>query len=129
VNTKHITLRLAWTLAAATLLVGCSSLQPLSSTPPAPVITLTAPATVKGVFGSTLTFPAGDYKAIMEDKGGFYYEAPGKIIAKDLMASLYDGGLYVKKESEVPERFYLITHAGQPGTARFHTLPEYQLKR
>jgi hypothetical protein len=118
----------AGALATLAILAGCTSVRPLSSTPPSPVITLTAAATVRGIF-SKATFPAGDYKATLEDHGGYYYQAPGKIVANDILVWMYDGGLYVKRGSEVPERYYLIKDNGQTTIGRFGTLPTYELKR
>jgi hypothetical protein len=115
-------------LVAAVLLAGCTSVRPLSSTPPAPVITLTTPATVRGIF-SKATFPAGEYKATLEDNGGYYYQAPGKIVANDILVWMYDGGLYVKRGTEVPDQYYLIKENGQTTIGRFGTLPTYELKR
>jgi hypothetical protein len=91
---------------------GCSTFQPISSKPPVSSLVLAAPVTEKLAL-STHILPAGEYKATYEDSGGYYYQAPSKVISKDFMAYLEDGGIYIPRGSTKPTRFYILANYGQ----------------
>ena len=109
------------------LLVGCSNLRPLSSKPPVSAIILKSPAKFTG-FLYTATFPAGEYRPLYEDDGGFYYQAPAKIIQRDILSTLLDGGLYVDRSTNEPTQWYIINpQNGIPTLNRCWSLPEHTL--
>src|SRR5436190_5502484 len=89
------------------LLTGCTSLRPISSKPPVSAIVLKTPAKFPG-FLYTVTFPAGEYRPLYEDSGGYYYQAPAKIIGHDIMSYMLDGGLYVERTTNEPTKWYVI---------------------
>lgn len=108
------------------LLTGCSSLRPISSTPPESAIRLNEPVTIHE-FLSKATFPAGEYHPLYEDNDGYYYQAPSKIVANDLFSYMYDGGLYVKRGGTEPTEWYIIVQNGQKNMGRFKTVPPHEL--
>ena len=64
---------------------------------------------------ATSTFPAGFYTPMMEDSGGVYFQAPGKIISASLAgAVLQDGGIYLKTAEPNALYGYVITDFGKP---------------
>lgn len=93
---------------AATMLVGCSSMRVLSSTPPVKSFVLDKPAELTFGLGTKLSLPAGEYKPVMEDNDGYYYQAPSKVVARDLFSYVADGGLYVRRGQETPSHWYAI---------------------
>ena len=113
------------------LAVSCSSLRqgssfgPISSKPPASAILLTAPATVRDQT-ATDTFPAGKYRPRYEDRGGYYFEAPTKILVDDVAVFAYEGGIYVEKGATAPTRWYVIRPSGRR-MGRFKKSPPYTL--
>src|SRR5438309_9995413 len=86
-----------------------SSLRPISSKPPESAIVLSAPVTVRDQT-ATDTFPAGKYRPLYEDRGGYYFEAPAKVVVDDVAVFAYEGGLYVVRGATVPSRWY-VSHA------------------
>lgn len=113
-------------VAVAMGLTGCSSLKHLASKPPATVITVKAPLTIKRTFGGETILPAGDYRAALEDDQGFYYEAPGKILGKGAGSWQFDGGLYLRKGSTVPTHYYVIGRHNETLRYRLKVLPVFQ---
>lgn len=111
---------------------GCSSLNPhssfraISSTPPSSVIELTAPAVVTDM-GTTTTFPVGKYRPTYEDEGGYYYEAPSKVLVDDVGVYGFDGGLYVARGKTEPANWYIIRPNGRRSSGHFKTTPLYRL--
>lgn len=91
---------------------GCSTFQPISSKPRVSSLVLAAPVTEKLAL-STHILPAGEYKATYEDSDGFYYPAPSKIISKDFVAYLEDGGIYIPRDGTKPTGFYVLSNYGQ----------------
>src|SRR5450631_1604235 len=89
---------------AGLLLTGCSSLRPISSKPPESAIMLTAPVTIRE-FVTTVTFPAGEYRPLYEDDGGYFFQAPAKVVANDIFSYMYDGGLYVERGTNEPTKW------------------------
>ena len=118
--------------AVISVLAGCSSLhsgssfRAISSTPPASAIKLTAPAVVTDQ-GTTTTFPEGKYKPAYEDEGGYYYEAPGKVLVDDVGVYGFDGGLYLPRGKTAPSGWYMIRPNGRRTAGHFKTPPIYQL--
>jgi hypothetical protein len=108
------------------LLTGCSSLSPISSKPPESAIELKSPAKFTG-FLYTVTFPAGEYRPLYEDDGGYYYQAPAKVIGHDIISYMLDGGLYVERGSNEPTRWYIIEQNGQKTMGHCYSLPTHTL--
>src|ERR1700744_3723626 len=109
------------------LLTGCANLQPISSKPPESAIELKIPAKFTG-FLYTVTFPAGEYRPLYEDDGGFYYQAPAKVIGHDIMSYMFDGGLYVERTTNEPTKWYIINpQNGQKTMGRCYSLPAHTL--
>jgi len=108
------------------LLTGCTSLRPISSKPPESAIVLKTPATFPG-FLYTVSFPAGEYRPFYEDDGGYYYQAPAKVVSRDIISYMLDGGLYVERGSKEPTRWYIIQQNGQMTMGHCSSLPEHTL--
>src|SRR6266404_8353489 len=102
-------------LLVALLGAGCSSLRqdssphPISSKPPESAIVLSAPVTV-GDQTAIDTFPAGKYRPLYEDRRGYYFEAPAKVVVDDVAVFAYKGGLYVARGATEPTGWY-VNHA------------------
>jgi hypothetical protein len=109
------------------LLTGCTSMQPISSKPPESAIILKAPAIFPG-FLYSVTFPAGEYRPVYEDAGGYYYQAPTKVIGHDFTSYMFDGGLYVERTKTEPTKWYTIDpKTGQAAMGHCTSLPEHTL--
>jgi hypothetical protein len=93
---------------AAIVLPGCASMRVLSSAPPVKAIVVEKPLEFTFGLGTKLTMPVGDYKPVMEDNNGYYYQAPSKLVARDIFSYVADGGLYVKRGETNPCRWYAI---------------------
>jgi hypothetical protein len=123
--------KIVFILLLALLGTGCSSLQqnsslhPISSKPPESAIVLTAPMTVRDQT-ATDTFPAGKYRPLYEDRGGYYFEAPAKVLVDDVAVYAYDGGLYVARGTTEPTHWYMIGPNGKR-MGRFKNLPPHTL--
>jgi hypothetical protein len=102
-----------------------SSIRPISSEPPAS-IQLTAPAIVSDQ-GATTTFPIGKYRPVNEDDGGYYYEAPGKVIVDDIATYGFDGGVYVQRGHTAPTRWYVVRPNGRRTMGRFKSSPSCKI--
>src|SRR5438445_4925101 len=89
-----------------------SSLRPISSKPPESAIVLSAPVTVRDQT-ATDTFPAGKYRPLYEDRGGYYFEAPAKVVVDDVAVFAYEGGLYVVRGATEPTRWYISRQGGR----------------
>jgi hypothetical protein len=109
------------------VLAGCSTLRPITTEPPASTIVLTAPFSIEQM--SKATFPAGEYRALCEDDGGYYYQAPTKIVANALFSYLYEGGLYVKRGEDQPTEWYIIGQGSRLTRGQLKTIPPHQMKR
>ena len=107
-------------------LTGCSSIRPVSSTPPASVIEVSEAFTVHEL--TRANFPAGEYKPVFEDSDGFYYQAPTKVIANLMFTYIGDGGLYLKKGEKEPSQWYFITDGGHITRGNFKVVPQCELK-
>jgi hypothetical protein len=114
------------TLSLVGLLTGCSSMSPISSKPPESAIVLNSPAKFPG-FLYTVTFPVGEYRPLYEDDGGYYYEAPAKVIGHDIISYMFDGGLYVERGAVEPTRWYIIEQNGQKTMGHCSSLPAHTL--
>jgi hypothetical protein len=110
---------------------GCSSLQqdlsprPISSKPPESAIVLSATVTVRDET-ATDTFPAGKYRPLYEDRGGYYFEAPTKVLVDDVAVFAYDGGLYVARGATAPTHWYVSRPSGKK-MGRFEKIPSHTL--
>jgi hypothetical protein len=80
----------------------------LSSTPPVKAIVLEQTSEFSFGLGTKLTMPAGEYKPVLEDNKGFYYQAPSKIAARDIFSYVADGGLIIKRGERIPSQWYAI---------------------
>jgi len=119
-------------LLVALLATSCSSLQmkssppkPISSKPPESAIVLdgSAIAIEKGV---TNVFPPGKYLPRYEDKGGYYFQAPGKVLVTDVASFGYDGGFYVERGKTEPAQWYIMGASGKT-MGRFKPIPRYTI--
>jgi hypothetical protein len=118
------------TIAVVSLVAGCSNLgssspRPIAAKAPASAIVLKAPATVNES-GSTMTFPAGEYRMVREDRGGYYFQAPQKVIVDDVAVYAYEGGLYVARNAAEPAHWY-INRSGKTKIGRFKKIPPHKL--
>jgi len=102
-----------------------SSLRPISSKPPASAIVLSAPVTVIDQ-SATDTFPAGKYRPLYEDRGGYYFEAPAKVLVDDVAVFAYEGGLYIARGATEPTGWYVNRPSGKT-MGRFKKIPPYKL--
>ena len=115
----------------AALVAGCSgvgsksSSEAISSKPPASAVVLTAPAIVNDQ-GTTTTFPAGEYRPVEHDRGGYYFKAPEKVIVDEVAVYAFEGGLYVAHGSTEPARWYVIHGQGKK-MGRFKKIPPHTL--
>jgi len=109
------------------LITGCTSMRPLSSKPPESAIVLKSPVKVGVVVA--FAFPAGEYRPLYEDDGGYYYQAPSKVIFYDFPFSrMIDGGLYVERTATEPTQWYYIDlQYGQKHMIHCESLPEHTL--
>ena len=124
--------KMAAAVGIVAIVGACSALHPgasfraISSTPPASAIKLSAPAVVTDM-GTTTTFPPGKYRPMYEDDGGYYYEAPSKVLVDDIGVYGFDGGLYLPRGKTAPSGWYIIRPNGRRSTGHFKTAPLYQL--
>ena len=96
------------------VLTGCSSIGPVTSTPPVKAFTLEKPTTFTfSLVGSKATLPIGEYKPVFEDKKLYYYAAPTKIPIRDLGSFAVDGGLVLERNHTTPSKWYYINNMGQ----------------
>jgi hypothetical protein len=108
------------------ILTGCSSMRALTTTPPFKGFVLEKPAEFTFGLGTKMSLPAGEYKPVMEDDHGYYYQAPSKVVARDIFSYVADGGLYLRKEEAIPTHWYAID---QQNYTRTGTLPKnFQVK-
>jgi hypothetical protein len=109
---------------------GCSSLRsnqsprPISSKPPESAIVLSAPAVVSES-GTITTFPVGEYRPVSEDRGGYYFQAPTKVLVDDVAVFAHEGGLYVARGHVEPIGWYVIGENGKK-MGRFRKMPQYK---
>lgn len=115
-------------LVGTLALAGCSSLRPLTTKPATTVISVQTPLTIKHFLGSETILPAGDYRATMEDKGGYYYAAPGKLIGSGGGGWLLDGGLYLPRGAPAPTHYYSVGQHHALALHRLPTAPPFELK-
>jgi len=127
---RLISIRILGGVAGVALIVGalagCSSIRPVTSTPPASAIVVSEAFTVHEL--TRANFPAGEYKPVFEDSDGFYYQAPTKVIANLMFTYIGDGGLYLKKGEKEPSQWYFITEGGHLTRGNFQTAPKWELK-
>jgi hypothetical protein len=86
---------------------------------------LSAPVTVRDQT-ATDTFPAGKYRPLYEDRRGYYFEAPAKVIVDDVAVFAHEGGLYVARGATEPTRWYVSRQSGRT-MGRFKKIPPYTL--
>jgi hypothetical protein len=108
------------------LLSGCASMRVLSSTPPVKRLVLEKPAEFTFGLGTKITLPVGEYKPVMEDDKGYYYQAPSKVVARDIFSYVADGGLYVRRRETVPSRWYAIDEHNYTKTGKLNK--DFQVK-
>jgi hypothetical protein len=113
-------------VTAALGVAGCGHLRPVSSTPPVTAVVVSAPFTIDQL--SKATFPPGEYRPLYEDNGGFYYQAPAKIVANALFSYMYDGGLYVKRGETNLTQWYVVSQGGMITRGQLKTEPPHEFK-
>ena len=99
--------------------------KPISSKPPESAIVLSEPVTVNDK-GATNVFPAGKYRPLYEDRGGYYFEAPTKVLVNDVASFGYDGGVYVARGATEPTQWYVISPSGKK-MGLFKKTPQHTL--
>ena len=68
--------------------------------------------------------PAGEYKPVLEDDYGYYYQAPSKVAVRfPLAASAVDGGVVIKRGETKPSKWY-ITDSANGNTIKKGGLPD-----
>jgi hypothetical protein len=116
-------------VSGAILFVSCAGGPPLN--PPSGMIGGVSAAKSKVVvhqqqelkLASNLTnvFPAGDYRPAYEDATGIYYEAPSKIILKEVFLGMhvpdkpFTGGIFLERTSPGVAKIYGIYPANEGG--------------
>ena len=105
--------------AAAFAFAGCDSLRPVASKPPLEKVDLAQHFTtvwknpVVPLVKYSVTLPAGEYHPILEDDKFYYYQAPSRLIYKDLNSSLLEGGIRLARGATIPRGWYCV---GEDGT-------------
>ena len=94
--------------ALLTISTGCASMKVISSTPPVKLIVVEKQVEFRFGLGTKLTMPLGEYKPTLEDDSGYYYQAPSKLVARDILSYVADGGLFIKRGEKTPTRWYAI---------------------
>ena len=116
-------------ISAALLLASCASGPKLS--PPSGTIAGISAANSRVVLrqsqelklASNLShvFPAGDYRPAYEDATGVYYEAPSKIIMKEIFLGMHlpdkpmNGGIFLERANPGVAKIYLINPENEGG--------------
>jgi hypothetical protein len=104
----QLLISLFFAVMVAVIFSGCASMRVISSTPPVKEIVVEQPAEFTFGLATKLTMPAGEYKPTLEDNSGYYYQAPSKLVARDILSYVADGGLFIKRGETVPSRWYAI---------------------
>jgi hypothetical protein len=115
---------------SAILLTGCISYRPISSKPPESAIVLKSPFKVTiSLLGDHITFPVGEYRPLYEDKNGYYFQSPAKVIVVSLGIGTEadDAGLFVERGSKDPTKWYLIEGGSNERTGSLKTGLSYEL--
>ena len=57
-----------------------------------------------------MTLPAGEYRPLYEDDGGYYFQSPAQVIltSAGIPMKEMNAGLFVKRGSTEPTKWYLI---------------------
>ena len=117
-KTMKASIGIILTAIALALLSGCASMRVLSSTPPVKGFVLEKPAEFTFGLGSKISLPAGEYKPVMEDNDGYYYQAPSKLVARDIFSYVADGGLYLHRGETMPSKWYAIDQQNYTKTGK-----------
>jgi hypothetical protein len=91
---------------------------------------LKSPITVRSALFDNATFPAGEYRPLYEDDGGYYFQAPAKVIVHSagIATYMHDGGLYVERGASEPTKwYYTYENEGNMKMWRFNTIPPCEL--
>lgn len=99
-------------VVVALALTGCASLKAISPPPPVKMIVLDKPVEFKFGLGTTLSLPAGEYKPVLEDDFGYYYQAPSPLAARDIFSYVANGGLIIKRGETMPSKWYAFDDLG-----------------
>jgi hypothetical protein len=119
--------RLLFLLAsvAAFALTGCDSIRPIASKPPLAKIDLAQSFTtswknsVVPLVKYSVILPSGEYHPAFEDDKFYYYQAPTRVIYKDLNSSLLDGGIRLARGATIPRGWYCVSEDGTMFTGEF----------
>src|SRR5438045_1533440 len=87
---------------------GCRSTRVLSSQPPVKSIVVERAQEFSAGSGNKISLPAGEYKPVMEDNYGYFYQAPSKLVARGLFPYILDGGLVIKRGDKSPSKWFVI---------------------
>lgn len=121
-------MRLFFATFLAATLIGCAgrSVRPPSGsiggiTAATAKVVLRQQQEVKTHVNMSYVLPAGDYKAVMENDTGIFFEAPSPLFAKEIFlginvpAKLIKGGIYLDRSAPQTALIYGITSENQGG--------------
>ena len=115
---KRVPIALGTFIGLLGLLVGCSTLRPLSAGrtldgyPARDIsVVVSAPYSFKPGF-VTHTLPAGTYNPVLEDDNGVYFQSSSKLLLGDVLGpTLHDGGLFFKGGVSTDVYEYIIVES------------------
>src|SRR5688500_10080793 len=115
-------------LAGAFLVAGCAGtvVRPPSGTIggiPAPKskVVLHQEQEVKTHLNLSFVLPAGEYRPAVEDENGIYFEAPSKVIMKEVFLGMnlrgkpFGGGIFLERSNPQVAKIYLMVPANEGG--------------
>jgi hypothetical protein len=76
---------------------------------------------LKVIFSVSWVLPAGDYRPAVEDETGIYYEAPSKVIMKEVFLGMhlkgrpYDGGIFLARNNPQVAKIYFVVPMNEGG--------------
>ena len=114
----------------AMFVAGCASYRPIASKPPESMIVVKSPFKVTvSLLGDYITFPGGEYHPLYEDDNGYYFQAPARVILISVGIPMEndDAGLFVKRGSKEPTKWYLIDKNAFKRSGDLKTSPSYEV--
>ena len=115
------------TSVATLAFAGCDTLRSIDSKPPLEKVDLAQPFTAAWknsmvpLVKYSVTLPAGEYRPILQDDQFYYYQAPARVIYRDLNSSLLDGGIRLAHGSTIPRGWFCVGEDGTIFTGDFKT--------
>ncbi|MEZ0256127.1 MAG: hypothetical protein ACAI37_12660 [Chthoniobacter sp.] len=105
----------------------CDTIRPIASKPPLEKVDLAQPFTAAWknsmvpLVKYSVTLPAGEYRPLLEDDQFYYYQAPSRVIYKDLNSSLLEGGIRLAHGSPIPRGWFCVGEDGTVFSGDFKT--------